>query len=61
MKTHGKGITILSCDNIQHNGDYLAKGFLSFLVKAHPDLLTWVKEKCTFPNSMVDRITPQSS
>lgn len=36
MKTHGKGLTILSCDNIQHNGDYLAKGFLSFLIFAHP-------------------------
>ena len=50
MKTHGKGMTILSCDNIQHNGDYLAKGFLSFLIKAHPELLNWAKEKCTFPN-----------
>ena len=35
MKTHGQGITILSCDNIQHNGDYLAKGTLKASKKAN--------------------------
>ena len=59
MKTHGNGLTILSCDNIQHNGNIAEKAFGCFLIKAHPELLNWVKENCTFPNSMVDRITPQ--
>lgn len=59
--THGTGITILSCDNIQHNGRVIEKTFLSFLAAIDDaSLLLFVKEHCTFPNSMVDRITPQT-
>lgn len=46
MKSHGKGLTILSCDNIQHNGNLAAKSLLSFLIKVskdEPELLNWVK------------------
>ena len=42
--SHGKGITILSCDNIQHNGRVAEKTFLSFLVALNDlELLSWVK------------------
>lgn len=54
------GITIQSCDNIQHNGDLLRKMLLSFITIAKPDLKDWVIENIAFPNSMVDRITPVS-
>ena len=43
MKTHGHGLTILSCDNIQHNGNIAEKSFGCFLIKAHSELLNWVK------------------
>lgn len=52
------GLTILSCDNIQTNGDIARKMFLSFIKELDEDLAVWVEENVRFPNSMVDRITP---
>lgn len=51
-------ITILSCDNLQHNGDTARKAFCSFFQAQDGKLAAWVEENVTFPNSMVDRITP---
>lgn len=51
-------ITILSCDNLQHNGDTAQRAFLSFIKAQDETLYEWVKENVSFPNSMVDRITP---
>lgn len=51
--------TILSCDNIPHNGD-ITKTVVLGLAKAQQDepFATWLAETMAFPNSMVDRITP---
>lgn len=51
-------VTILSCDNLQHNGDTARKAFMSFFEAQDKELAAWAKENVTFPNSMVDRITP---
>lgn len=51
-------VTILSCDNLQHNGDTARKAFTSFIKAQDEELAAWVNENVTFPNSMVDRITP---
>jgi mannitol 2-dehydrogenase len=51
-------ITILSCDNMQHNGDAAKHSFLSYFEVKYPELVEWVEGHVTFPNSMVDRITP---
>lgn len=51
-------ITILSCDNLQHNGNTARKAFMSFFEAQDTKLAAWAKENVTFPNSMVDRITP---
>lgn len=53
-----KGVTILTCDNLQHNGDTARKAFMSFFEAQDAQLAEWVKRNVTFPNSMVDRITP---
>ncbi len=50
--------TILSCDNIQHNGEVARKMLLSFAKQQDPSLYNWIKKEVRFPNSMVDRITP---
>ncbi|WP_430907779.1 mannitol dehydrogenase family protein [Maribacter sp. 2-571] len=50
--------TILSCDNIEHNGDMARKMLLAFVQKQDPDLAEWIAQQVAFPNSMVDRITP---
>lgn len=58
-KALGNGpITILSCDNLQHNGNTAKKAFTSFIQAQDPELAMWVVQNVTFPNSMVDRITP---
>lgn len=51
-------ITILSCDNLQHNGNTARKAFTSFIQAQDKELAAWVEKNVTFPNSMVDRITP---
>lgn len=51
-------ITILSCDNLQHNGNTTRMAFTSFIRAQDAELAAWVEENVTFPNSMVDRITP---
>ena len=50
--------TIVSCDNIQGNGDVARSSFSAFAVMRDADLGSWVSEQVRFPNSMVDRITP---
>ncbi|MDO4164802.1 MAG: mannitol dehydrogenase family protein [Bacteroides sp.] len=51
-------ITLLSCDNLQHNGRTACKAFTSFIEAQDKELAAWVATNITFPNSMVDRITP---
>ncbi len=54
-------ITILSCDNVPGNGDAARAATLSAAARLDRALPAWVDEHCTFPNSMVDRITPATS
>lgn len=58
---HGGAMTVLSCDNLQHNGNTTKKAFMSFIEAQDSELAAWVKENVTFPNSMVDRITPATT
>ncbi len=58
-KAAGNGpVTILSCDNLQHNGNTARKAFSAFVKAQDPGLAAWMEQNVTFPNSMVDRITP---
>jgi mannitol 2-dehydrogenase len=50
--------TIMSCDNIESNGDMARTSFTAFARLRDPELGQWVHEHVCFPNSMVDRITP---
>ena len=53
--------TVLSCDNIQGNGDIAKKMLLAFAQLKDANLATWIDANVAFPNSMVDRITPVTS
>lgn len=53
--------TVMSCDNIQGNGDVAKKMFTAFASLKQPDFGTWMEGNVAFPNSMVDRITPVTS
>lgn len=50
--------TVMSCDNLQGNGDITRRVLLGFTGLGNPVLQQWIAEKVAFPNSMVDRITP---
>jgi mannitol 2-dehydrogenase len=52
-------ITILSCDNVPSNGD-VARAAITAVAETQDVDLARFLETCMFPNSMVDRITPQT-
>ncbi|WP_435181679.1 mannitol dehydrogenase family protein [Cellulophaga omnivescoria] len=56
-----KGCTIQSCDNIQENGHMIKNMLLSYVKQAQPNLVNWIKKNVSFPNAMVDRITPSTT
>ncbi|HEX7892080.1 MAG TPA: mannitol dehydrogenase family protein [Ramlibacter sp.] len=53
------GLTVASCDNLSRNGRKLQ----ALCEAATPDasLVQWMREACTFPDSMVDRIVPAAT
>jgi mannitol 2-dehydrogenase len=57
----GASLTILSCDNLPGNGTVARDAVLSVCEERGQGLADWVDRECTFPNSMVDRITPQTA
>jgi mannitol 2-dehydrogenase len=50
--------TVMSCDNVQGNGEKARTVFSAFAAMRDPGLGEWVRAEVAFPNSMVDRITP---
>ena len=53
--------TIMSCDNVPHNGDIAKLAVLGLAENIDPELARWIEENVGFPNSMVDCITPATS
>jgi mannitol 2-dehydrogenase len=56
----GRALTILSCDNLPGNGDTARHAITTVAQARSAELAEWLATACTFPNSMVDRITPQT-
>jgi mannitol 2-dehydrogenase len=50
--------TIVSCDNIEHNGEVARRAVVEHADLLRPGLADWIAETTRFPSSMVDRITP---
>ena len=50
--------TVMSCDNLPHNGRVARDAVMGLAKKADPEFAAWVGENVAFPNGMVDRITP---
>ncbi|MGA9062168.1 MAG: mannitol dehydrogenase family protein, partial [Terracidiphilus sp.] len=53
--------TLLSCDNVQSNGATARKALLAFADERSAEMRRWIESNVTFPNSMVDRITPKTT
>jgi mannitol 2-dehydrogenase len=52
--------TVMSLDNLEGNGSLARRAFVAFARLRDDELGDWVDENACFPNSMVDRITPQT-
>ncbi|HEX4691908.1 MAG TPA: mannitol dehydrogenase family protein [Solirubrobacteraceae bacterium] len=50
--------TIMSCDNLEGNGQRARRAFTTFAAREDAGLGDWIGEHVAFPCSMVDRITP---
>jgi mannitol 2-dehydrogenase len=57
----GSPLTILSCDNLPGNGKVAREAITRVSEARGDDLVRYLETSCTFPNSMVDRITPQTT
>ena len=53
-------VTVLSCDNLRDNGRRLEGAVEALARRRDPGLAAWIAGEATFPNSMVDAITPAS-
>ncbi|MFC0205470.1 mannitol dehydrogenase family protein [Novosphingobium soli] len=52
------GLTVLSCDNLADNGRKLEAATIALAEAIDPDTACWIADWVTFPNAMVDSITP---
>ncbi|MGB7817721.1 MAG: mannitol dehydrogenase family protein [Ornithinibacter sp.] len=53
--------TVLSCDNLQGNGDAARDTVVAFARLIDLELADWIDAEVAFPNCMVDRITPATT
>jgi mannitol 2-dehydrogenase len=53
--------TVMSCDNIPHNGQVTRDAVAGTAELIDPALAACMRERVAFPNSMVDRITPATT
>jgi mannitol 2-dehydrogenase len=53
--------TIMSCDNVPHNGAVTRSAITGLAKLSDPELAQWIQTEVAFPNGMVDRITPATS
>lgn len=52
---------VLSCDNLQGNGDVARQTIVGLARLTDEDLAHWIDTEVNFPNCMVDRITPATT
>ncbi|NND74805.1 MAG: mannitol dehydrogenase family protein [Ilumatobacter sp.] len=60
-RSGGGPLTVVSCDNIVHNGRVTRTATIGVADTVGDDLTDWIREHVRFPNSMVDRITPATT
>jgi mannitol 2-dehydrogenase len=61
MERGGTPVTVMSCDNLPGNGHVTERVLLQFAEAKNPTVAAWIRANVSFPNGMVDRITPAPS
>lgn len=54
-------ISILSCDNLPHNGAVTRAVVVELAEQINPTLANWINNNIAFPGTMVDRIVPATT
>jgi fructuronate reductase len=60
-RSHRHPVTIISCDNLQGNGAKLGRATSAFLARRNPEMLPWLENNVTFPQTVVDCIVPAAT
>ncbi|KEI73406.1 mannitol dehydrogenase family protein [Endozoicomonas elysicola] len=50
--------TVMSCDNMPHNGKRVETAVIQFAEAINKELAQWIRAEVCFPSTMVDRIVP---
>lgn len=53
--------TVISCDNLPHNGRRIRAGVLAMARAVDPSLAEWIAAEGAFPQTMIDRIVPATT
>ncbi len=53
--------TVISCDNLPHNGKRIRSGVLAMARAVDPGLADWIEAEGAFPQTMIDRIVPATT
>lgn len=56
-----KPFTVISCDNLPHNGKRIRAGVLAMAGRIQPGLSEWIEAEGAFPQTMIDRIVPATT
>ncbi|MES2862248.1 MAG: mannitol dehydrogenase family protein [Pseudomonadota bacterium] len=54
-------LTVISCDNLPHNGARIRDAVLAVARRHDPVLAEWIEASCAFPQTMIDRIVPATT
>jgi mannitol 2-dehydrogenase len=57
----GSAFTVMSCDNLPGNGAAARAAIVGLAAQVDEALAQWIDAHATFPNAMVDRITPATT
>jgi fructuronate reductase len=60
-QSHGRPLTIVSCDNLQSNGAKLRRAVTTFVERSRPEMLPWMRDNVTYPQTVVDCIVPAAT
>ncbi|MBB5770978.1 fructuronate reductase [Brevundimonas vesicularis] len=56
-----KPFTVISCDNLPHNGKRIRAGVIAMARRIDPSLADWIEAEGAFPQTMIDRIVPATT
>lgn len=61
MQTGRQGFTVVSCDNLPHNGKITQNVISTFAHQVDANLAAWIEKNVSFCSTMVDRIVPATT